>query len=182
MLAACSSRAAAPVPHHAATEPPTIAIEDIRGLELPRRDPAGRDCRLSSVLREHFAGQRFRPCGALAPGADVRAAVDCAESALADNEPFVVEQYVDDLPRDEGESNPAVGFVGALEGSELVVYRLDYSDGSCHHAGCVGEPRTTIARCTRFVRAPRFAECRHDVGRCFACDRGGAPVTRCGAR
>jgi len=173
LVVACAcATATQPEPLHnvAVSKTPLVAIENVRPLAIEKVAGAKHDCRLSSVVRRHFAGREVIACGPLAYDAGkpaIAGARECIEKALADGQPFLFEAQIQGI-----DSEVAGGLVGVVEQDGLATYELMFDSDPCG-GSCPERGLTTISRCARVTRDVSNPEaCAVNVMHCFRC---GAP-------
>src|SRR5262245_44566780 len=125
-------------------------IETVAGLAQSMPDHAKADCRLSSVVRTRFAGQRVIPCGAVTEASAPREwerTGRCLGAAVDKRLPFIAEQ------QEEGpDSDFRIATVGIQTGTDYVVFRLSSDSDPCG-GGCPLKGGTAVERCTDLLSA-----------------------------
>ena len=125
-------------------------IETVPGLAQLLPENAKADCRLSSVVRARFSGQKVIPCGALTETSGERAWERtglCIGAAVRDRLPFVAEDQ-----QAGTDSDFRVATVGVFEGRSYVVFRLASDSDPCG-GGCPLKGGTSVERCTDLLSA-----------------------------
>jgi hypothetical protein len=125
-------------------------IESIPGLAQPLPENAKADCRLSSVVRARFVGQKVVPCGAVTDASGLPAwerTGRCLGAAVQKRLPFVAEHQEAGV-----DSDFRVATVGVLEGSSYVVFRLASDSDPCG-GECPLDGGTSVERCTDLLSA-----------------------------